>query len=89
MVKDIFIQMVKDIFIILGWLVLFAILATLAIGLVSAIIEQYGKFKYVTASGESGFADFCTVSYGQARCRTSDDKTIMVTTFEKIKELNE
>jgi len=75
--------MIKDIFIGAGVLVLFSVIAVLCVGLVLAIINQYGEFEYTTSSGETGTASFCTVSYGQSRCRTDDGTTIMVERYTK------
>lgn len=75
--------MIKDVFIGAGTLVLFAVIAVLCIGLVLTIIDQYGEFEYTTSSGEAGAASFCTVSYGQSRCRTDDGTTIMVERYTK------
>lgn len=75
--------MIKDVFIGAGVLVLFSVIAAICIGLVSAIIYQYGEFEYATSSGETGTASFCTVSYGQSRCRTDDGTTIMVERYTK------
>lgn len=75
--------MIKDPFIGAGILVLFAVIAVLCVGLVLAIIDQYGEFEYTTSSGETGTASFCTVSYGQSRCRTDDGTTIMVERYTK------
>ena len=75
--------MIKDVFIGAGVLVLFSIIAALCVGLVLAIIGQYGEFEYMTSSGETGTASFCTVSYGQSRCRTDDGTTIMVERYTK------
>lgn len=75
--------MIKDAFIGAGSLVFFAIIAVLCVGLVLTIIDQYGEFEYVTSSGETGTASFCTVSYGQSRCRTDDKTTIMVERYTK------
>ena len=70
--------MIKDVFIGAGVLVLFSVIAVLCVGLVSAIIDQYGEFEYTTSSGETGTASFCTVSYAQSTCQTDDGTTIMV-----------
>lgn len=75
--------MSKDAFIGAGALVLFAVIAVLCVGLVLATIDQYGEFEYVTDSGETGTASFCTVSYGQSRCQTDDGTTIMVERYTK------
>lgn len=75
--------MIKNAFIGVGTLVFFAVIAVLCVGLVSAIIDQYGEFEYVSDSGETGTASFCTVSYGQSRCRTDDGTTIMVERYTK------
>lgn len=75
--------MIKDVFIGAGVLVLLSVIAVLCVGLVSAIIDQYGEFEYTTSSGETGTASFCTVSYGQSRCRTDDGTTIMVERYTK------
>ena len=75
--------MIKDAFIGAGVLVLISVIAVLFVGLVLAIINQYGEFEYTTSSGEAGTASFCTVSYGQPRCRTDDGTTIMVERYTK------
>lgn len=75
--------MIKDAFIGASVLVLFSVIAVLCVGLVLAIINQYGEFEYTTSSGETGAASFCTVSYGQSRCRTDDGTTIMVERYTK------
>lgn len=75
--------MIKDIFIGAGVLVLFSVIVAICVGLVLAIIDQFGEFEYVTSSGETGAASFCTVSYGQSRCRTDDGTTIMVERYTK------
>lgn len=75
--------MIKDVFIGAGVLVLLSVIAVLCVGLVSAIIDQYGEFEYTTSSGETGTASFCTVSYGQSRCQTDDGTTIMVERYTK------
>ena len=75
--------MIKDVFIGAGVLVLLSVIAVLCVGLVSAIIDQYGEFEYTTSSGETGTASFCTVSYGQSRCQADDGTTIMVERYTK------
>lgn len=75
--------MIKDVFIGAGVLVLFSVIAVLCVGLVLAIIDQYGEFEYTTSSGETGTASFCIVSYGQSRCQTDDGTTIMVERYTK------
>ena len=75
--------MIKDAFIGAGVLVLFSVIAVLCVGLVLAIIDQYGEFEYTNSSGETGTASFCTVSYGQSRCRTDAGTTIMVERYTK------
>lgn len=75
--------MIKDAFIGVGALVLFSVIAVFLVGLVLVFIDQYGEFEYTTGSGENGTASFCTVSYGQARCRTDDGTTIMVERYTK------
>lgn len=75
--------MIKDAFIGAGVLALLSVIAVLCVGLVSAIIDQYGEFEYTTSSGETGTASFCTVSYGQSRCQTDDGTTIMVERYTK------
>lgn len=75
--------MIKDVFIWAGILALFSVIAVLFVGLVLAIINQYGEFEYATSSGETGTASFCTVSYGQSRCRTDDGTTIMVERYTR------
>lgn len=75
--------MIKDAFIGVGALVLFSVIAVLFVGLVLVFIDQYGEFEYTTGTGENGIASFCTVSYGQARCRTDDDTIIMVERYTK------
>lgn len=75
--------MIKNAFIGAGALILFSIIAVLCVGLVTAIINQYGEFEYATSSGETGTASFCTVSYGQSRCQTDDGTTIMVERYTK------
>lgn len=75
--------MIKDIFIGAGILVLLSVLAVIVVGLVSDIINKYGEFEYTTSSGETGTASFCTVSYGQSRCRTDDGTTIIVERYTK------
>lgn len=73
----------EDIFIRVGVLVLFSVIAVLCVALVLIINDQYGEFEYTTSSGETGTASFCTVSYGQSRCRTDDGTTIMVEKYTK------
>lgn len=73
----------EDVFIWAGVLVMFSVIAVLCVGLVLAVIDQYGEFEYATSSGETGTAGFCTVSYGQSRCRTDDGTTIMVERYTK------
>ena len=75
--------MIKDAFIGAGVLVLLSVIVVLFVGLISAIIGQYGEFEYTTSSGETGTASFCTVSYGQSRCQTDDGTTIMVERYTK------
>lgn len=65
-------------------LVLFAIMAALIVTFVLGVIDQYGEFEYITSSGDTGTASFCTVSYGQSRCRTDNGTTIMVERYTKL-----
>jgi len=64
-------------------LVLVSIIVVCFVALVFALNNRYGEFEYVTGSGETGTASFCTVSYGRSRCRTDDGTTIMVERYTK------
>ena len=52
---------------------------------VICVVNSYGEFEYRTTSGQTGTAEYCTVSYGQARCRTVDNKTVIVESYRKVK----
>lgn len=75
--------MINNTFIGVSILVIFFVTVVLFIGEVLAIIDQHGEFEYATSSGETGTASFCTVSYGQSRCRTNDGTTVMVERYTK------
>ena len=77
-------EIISKIFLGAGILGLFSVIVVICVGIVLAIIEQYGEFEYKTTSGETGTASFCTVSYGQSRCRTDDSTTIMVESYTKM-----
>lgn len=75
--------MFKEIFIATGIIIMVTVIGLLFIWLALVYNAQYGEFEYVTSSGESGTASFCAISYGQARCQTNDNTTIMVERFTK------
>lgn len=75
--------MIKKLFNFGVILMIFSAIGLVCIWVVLAINDQFGDFEYITSSGESGTASFCGVSYGQARCRTDDNTTIMVERFTK------
>lgn len=68
---------------VLAWASVIVFFILFVVAAVCAIGAQYGEFEYMTSSGETGTASFCTVSYGQARCRTDDETTIMVERYTK------
>ena len=76
-------KIIKNIFIGAGVLALFSVIIWYFVILILGIIDQYGEFEYTTVSGETGTASFCTVSYGQTRCRTDDGTTVMVERYTK------
>ena len=76
-------EMCLIVFIGAGVLVMISVLAVIAVGVVLGIIDQYGEFEYMTSSGETGTASFCTVTYGHSRCRTNYGTTIMVERYKK------
>lgn len=49
---------------------------------IGTLKKIYGNFEYTTTSGETGTAKICVVEYGQARCRTDDNRIIMVESYE-------
>lgn len=82
-------KIINNAFIGAGVLVSLSIITALCVNLVMAIVDQYGEFKYMTSSGETGTASFCTVSYGQSICRTDDGITIMVESYTKMNKIEE
>lgn len=79
--------MKEDKFTVVGFLVLLSVISVSIVAVVLVIIDQYGEFEYTTSTGEIGTATFCTVSYGQSRCRTDDGTTIMVESYKKMNEV--
>lgn len=79
--------MKEDKFTRVGFLVLLSVIAVVVVVVVLIIIDQYGEYEYTTSSGETGTATFCTVSYGQSRCRTDDGTTIMVESYKKMNDV--
>lgn len=69
--------------------VLGVIAALLTILLLTAIVfaeaDSYGEFEYHTVSGQTGTAEYCAISYGQARCRTADKEVVIVESYRKVK----
>lgn len=69
--------------------VLGVIAALLTILLLTAlgfgVADSYGEFEYHTASGQTGTAEYCTISYGQAHCRTVDKEVVIVESYRKVK----
>lgn len=59
--------------------------AALILGCAFSVADSYGEFEYHTASGQMGTAEYCVVSYGQARCRTADGEVIVVEQYRKLK----
>lgn len=76
-------ELIAEVLTLAGILVLVAIAAVLGVALVIAFNEQFGEFEYTTKSGETGTASFCTVSYGELRCRNDDGTTINVERYTK------
>lgn len=57
------------------------LLATLGFG----IADSFGEFEYHTVSGQTGTAEYCAISYGQAHCRTADGEDVIVESYRKVK----
>ena len=62
---------------------LLTILSLAALGF--TIADSYGEFEYHTASGQTGTAEYCAVSYGQAHCRAADGENVVVESYRKVK----
>lgn len=77
--------MKEDVFFRVGVLVLLSVIAVIVVAVVLFINDQYAEFEYTSSTGETGTATFCTVSYGQARCRTDGGTTIMVEKYTKMR----
>jgi len=69
--------------------ILGVIAALLTILLLATIVfvgtDSYGEFEYRTASGQTGTAKYCALSYGQARGQTVDNEIVIVESYRKVK----
>lgn len=65
----------------------------LALGLFIGIIisaicnyNQYGEYDYTTASGDTGVAEYCSISHGNLYCREKNGKMVQVESYKEKEE---
>ena len=68
---------------ILGGIAILLVIFSAALT-IFAIADSHGEFEYTTASGETGVATSCYLSFGRGHCYTNDGTMVTVESYRKI-----